>query len=111
MTHMPFPQMFRYERLEISISSVENPGGESQQSPSLQMPRIRLLLYDVSLRGQTVLLHGALQEEHLLVFQERRPGQLQMIYDQIRHVVSTRNCGYIVTLAFAYSVLVVETFC
>jgi hypothetical protein len=75
--------MFGYGGTEIGGSGVENPGRKSQEPPRLQMPGGRLLLYLVGLRAQTVLLHGALQEEQLAVLQVGGPHQVDVVDHQV----------------------------
>ena len=70
VTGVPFPQVLGNERPEVGRAQVGDAGGESEETPRLQVPSVRVVLLDlVGRSGQTVLLHGALQEEELAILQ------------------------------------------
>jgi hypothetical protein len=72
VAQVPFPQVFGDVRSEVGRAYVDRLGRKLQQAPCLQVPVGILLLDLVRLSGHTVLLHGTLQEEHLLILQMGR---------------------------------------
>ena len=69
MTGVPLPRFFGDKRSKISCANILYCSCESQQSPGVLLPVWILIFLCVGSGCETVLLHGALQQEQRFVLQ------------------------------------------
>lgn len=83
VTLVVLPEVLGHKRSEVVSAFIEDGGCEAEEATRVQVPVAVLRPRFVSLAGQTVLLHCALQEEELLVLEMGRAHQLQVVNQQV----------------------------
>merc|ERR1719232_736361 len=100
MTSMPLPSILGNEGSEVCVANVGDGSGEPEQSAGVLLPVCVGLFLSVRTPGQTVLLHGTLEQRQGLVLQICRGHQVVEVWLEVSLVVSTGHCSDVrVTLA------------
>lgn len=101
MTHVPLPLALLLEGPEVGVSRVDGSCRELEQPPGSVPPMGIIPLDLVGFVGHTILLHGALHQQHGPVLQVGRLLDLQVVHHQIRRPEVADHSRHMLPVAVA----------